>query len=97
MSNTYACFYSYKKSGFTHQRKDMAVTAFMGDGRAIQLTLGADHDGKGCHEFITLNEKQVNDLITVLQARLENKITSTGNEKLGLFYPDRTEEDDGSL
>lgn len=94
MSNTYAEFYSFKKDGFPQQSRNMGVTAFVGDGRAIQLTLSEDHDGHGYHTYITLNEKQVNDLIKVLQARIDGTVTATGYEHLGHFWPDRWEDKD---
>jgi len=80
MSNTYAVFHSYQKNGFPEESSQMLVNAFMGDGKAIQLSLRGD--------YITLTEKQVQDLIYVLQARIIGKVTSTGNENLGDFYPD---------
>jgi len=88
MSNTYAEFYSYKKEGFPGESKNMGVTAFMGDGKAIQLTLSADHDGKGVHTYFTLTEKQVKDLINVLEARILGKVTSTGFENMGDYNPE---------
>lgn len=57
----------------------MYVTAFMGDGKAIQLTTELD--------YITLTEKQVKDLIKILQARLDGKVTATGEENMGEFEP----------
>lgn len=80
MSNTYAVFHSYQKNGFPEESSELSITAFMGDGKAIQLTTKND--------YITLTEKQVKELIYVLQARIVGKVTSTGNENLGDFYPD---------
>jgi len=56
-----------------------------GDGKAVQLTTRND--------YITLTEKQVKDLIMVLKARLNGKVTATGNEQLGDFYPEDMRED----
>lgn len=58
----------------------MDVTAFMGGryGKCIQLTTDKD--------YVCLSEKQVKELIKVLQARVKNKVTSTGYENLGDFY-----------
>lgn len=79
MSNHYATIVSYVKDGFPKESKFMYVTAFMGDGKAVQLTTEID--------YITLTEKQVQDLINVLQARLDGKVTATGEENLGEFTP----------
>lgn len=94
MSNTYAEFYSYKEIGFPKQSRNMGVTAFVGNGKSVQLTLSPDHDGEGYHIYITLNEKQVRDLIKVLEARLKGIVTATGNEHLGHFYPNKWENKD---
>lgn len=92
MSNTFAEFYSTKKEGLSKQSRNMGVTAFIGDGKAIQLTLSADHDGKGIHTFITLTEYQVQKLIECLQARLDSKVTATGNEKMKNYYENHETE-----
>lgn len=80
MSNTYAVFHSYQKNGFPKESREMYITAFMGDGKAIQI--GTTND------YITLTEKQVKDLIKVLQARIDGTVTSTGSEDMGDFYPE---------
>ena len=80
MSNHYATFHSYQKNGFPKESREMYVTAFVGDGKAIQLTT--------VNDYITLTEKQVKELITVLQARIDGKVTATGTENMGDFYPE---------
>jgi len=81
MSNTYATIVSELNDDFPRESKEMLVNAFVGKNgnKSIQLTLYQD--------YITLTEKQVQDLINILQARLDNKITATGSEDLGEFYP----------
>lgn len=79
MSNHYATIISNEKEGFPKESKFMYVTAFVGDGKAVQLTTEID--------YITLTEKQVKDLINILQARLDGKVTATGEENMGEFKP----------
>lgn len=79
MSNHYATIISDEKKGFPKESKFMYVTAFMGDGKAVQLTTEID--------YITLTEKQVKDLINILEARLYGKVTATNEVALGEFRP----------
>lgn len=84
MSNTYAKIVSGKKLGFPEESSFLDITAFVGDGKAIQLTTKLD--------YITLTEKQVKDLINILKARLDSKVTATGDEELGTFFPSYEEQ-----
>lgn len=81
MSNNYATFFSLKMNGAEKYISNLELTAYMGgeDGRCIQLTTKTD--------IVCLSEKQIGDLISCLQARLNNKVTSTGDENLGEFKP----------
>lgn len=86
MSNGFAEFISdldYDQE----QARDMGVGAFIGDGKAIQLTLGANWKAEGKHTYICLTEFQVRKLIECLQARLDGKVTATGFEEMGIYYP----------
>lgn len=86
MSNGFAEFisdYDYDKE----QARDMGVNAFVGDGKAVQLTLGANWKGEGVHTYFCLSEFQVKKLIECLQARLDGKVTATGTEEMGVYYP----------
>ena len=76
MSNSYAIFQTQSMDDC--YPCDMTVTAYVGKSKKdIQLTLRSD--------FICLDEKQVKNLIKVLQARLDSKITATGSEDMGLY------------
>ncbi len=87
MSNHYATLVSIKKYGFPDESRNLLVTAFVGDGgKDIQLTTDKD--------YITLTEKQVQDLINILQARLDGKVTATGSEDMGEFTPTKTTNGD---
>jgi len=81
MSNTYARLVSEPKSGFPRESLFLDVTAFVGKNGnySIQLTTST--------EYFTLTEKQVKDLINILQARLDCEVTATGYESLGEFHP----------
>ncbi len=76
MSNDYAIFNTQSMKGAFPT--DMTVTAYIGkSGKNIQLTLRND--------FICLDKTQVDNLIKVLQARLDGKVTATGSEDMGFF------------
>lgn len=79
MSNTYATLTSIPKSGFPNESRNLYINAFVGDGMAIDLSMDKD--------YITLTKKQVKDLINILQARLDRKVTATGSEDMGEFPP----------
>jgi len=93
MSNHYATIISNIKDGFPDESRHLYVNAFMGKLDAkhqsrywIQLTTDKD--------YITLSPKQIMDLINILQARLDGKVTSTGFENMGEFYPTDKEQEE---
>lgn len=91
MSNHYATIISNVKDGFPDESRNLCVNAFMGElneeyGSRSWIQLTTDKD------YITLSPKQIRDLINILQARLDNKVTSTGCEDMGEFYPTDKEQ-----
>lgn len=94
MSNHYATIISNVKDGFPDESRNLYVNAFIGESNKkygtrswIQLTTDKD--------YITLSPKQIRDLINILQARLDGKVTSTGSEDMGEFYP--TDEEQNTI
>ena len=91
MSNSFAEFISNSLYN-QNQARNMSVTAFVGDGSAIQLTFGADWNNKGSHTYFCLSEYQVKRLIECLQERLSGKVTATNEVKMNTYYPNKKEE-----
>jgi len=81
MSNHYATIISDVKSGFPDESSKLYIGAFVGKDGDYSVQLTTDKD------YITLTEKQVKDLIDILQARLDRTVTATGFETLGEFEP----------
>lgn len=91
MSNGFAEFQSdgdYDKE----QARGMGVGAFVGDGKAIQLTLGANWKGEGVHTYFCLSEFQVRALIECLQERLNGKVSATNEVKMYNYLPNSKTE-----
>jgi hypothetical protein len=72
--------YQSKKLGTGYG--DMNVTAYVGDGRAVQFTIGS--------HYCALSGRAVQDLIETLQRRVSGHVgyTATGEERDDIIFDD---------
>lgn len=71
MSNTYFSMATVHPN-FPNAAEEISLTAFVGEGNDVQITLG--------REYVCLNEQQATALALALLNRVSGAITATGNE-----------------